>query len=700
MSASRDLDQVAINTVRTLAIDAVQAANSGHPGAPMGLAPVAYCLWQRFLRFDPEQPIWPNRDRFVLSVGHASMLLYALLHLTGVRAVNPNYETLGEPAVTLDDIKRFRQLDSPCAGHPEYRWTTGVEATTGPLGQGVATSVGMAIAQTWLAATYNRPEFALFDYDVYALAGDGCMMEGISGEAASLAGHLKLSNLCWIYDDNKITIEGSTDLAFSEDVGRRFEAYGWNVLRVDDANDLDALERAFERFRAADDRPTLIIVRSHIGYGSPNKQDTYGAHGSPLGEDEVRLTKRFYGWPEDATFLVPDEVVAHFRETMGQRGQALSRAWNERFEAYAARYPELADQVRRMQRRELPEGWDRDLPSFPADEKGLAGRVASGKVLNAIARHVPWLIGGAADLAPSTNTRLTFEGAGDFSAANYGGRNFHFGVREHAMGAVLNGMSLSKIRAYGAGFLIFSDYARPAIRLSSLMEIPTIHIFTHDSIGVGEDGPTHQPVEQLASLRAIPGLIVLRPADANEVAEAWRVIMQLRHEPVALILTRQNLPTLDRSRYASAAGVARGAYVLADADNGKPDVLLLATGSEVSMCVSAFEQLKSEGIAARVISMPSWELFEHQDQTYKDEVIPPDVIARVAVEKGSTLGWTRYTGLRGHIVGMRTFGASAPLKELQRRYGFMPEKIVAAAREQAEKARATGQQAHERAKSR
>ena len=526
------------------------------------------------------------------------------------------------------------------------------------------------------------------------------MMEGISGEAASLAGHLKLSNLCWIYDDNKITIEGSTDLAFSEDVGRRFEAYGWNVLRVDDANDLDALERAFERFRATDDRPTLIIVRSHIGYGSPNKQDTYGAHGSPLGEDEVRLTKRFYGWPEDATFLVPDEVVAHFRETMGQRGQALSRAWNERFEAYAARYPELADQVRRMQRRELPEGWDRDLPSFPADEKGLAGRVASGKVLNAIAQHVPWLIGGAADLAPSTNTRLTFEGAGDFSAANCGGRNFHFGVREHAMGAVLNGMSLSKIRAYGAGFLIFSDYARPAIRLSSLMEIPTIHIFTHDSIGVGEDGPTHQPVEQLASLRAIPGLIVLRPADANEVAEAWRVIMQLRHEPVALILTRQNLPTLDRSRYASAAGVARGAYVLADADNGKPDVLLLATGSEVSMCVSAFEQLKSEGIAARVISMPSWELFEHQDQTYQDEVIPPDVIARVAVEKGSTLGWTRYTGLRGHIVGMRTFGASAPLKELQRRYGFMPEKIVAAAREQAEKARATGQQAHERAKSR
>jgi transketolase len=687
MSQSQDFDQVAVNTIRTLAMDAVQAANSGHPGTPMGLAPVAYCLWQRFLRFDPGQPIWPNRDRFVLSVGHASMLLYALLHLTGVKAVNPQYETLGEPAVRLDAIKRFRQLDSSCPGHPEYRWTSGVETTTGPLGQGVATSVGMAIAQRWLAATYNRPGFDLFDYDVYALAGDGCMMEGISAEAASLAGHLKLSNLCWIYDDNKITIEGSTHLAFSEDVGRRFEAYAWNVLCVDDANDLGALDRTFRQFRETNDRPTLIIVQSHIGYGSPHKQDTHEAHGSPLGEEEVRLTKRFFGWPEDAKFLVPDDIVAHFRKGIGQRGQELSSAWTERFEAYAAKYPDLADQVRRMQRRQLPEGWDRDLPSFPADEKGLAGRVASGKVLNAIAQRVPWLIGGAADLAPSTNTRLTFEGAGDFSAGNYGGRNFHFGVREHSMSAILNGMSLSKIRPYGSGFLIFSDYARPAIRLSSLMEIPTIYIFTHDSIGVGEDGPTHQPVEHLASLRAIPGLIVLRPADANEVVEAWRVIMQLRHTPVVLILTRQNLPTLDRSRYAAADGVAKGAYVLADAENGKSDVLLMATGSEVSTCVSAYEQLKSDGIGARVISMPSWELFEHQDQAYKDSVIPPNVIARVAVEKGSILGWTRYTGLRGHIIGMRTFGASAPLKELQRKYGFMPENIVVAAREQVEKAR-------------
>ena len=679
---SPDLDQVSIDTIRTLAIDAVQAAHSGHPGAPMGLAPVAYTLWQRFLRYDPDRPIWPNRDRFVLSVGHASMLLYSLLHLTGVKAVNPQYETLGEPSVPLDAIKRFRQLDSPCAGHPEYRWTTGVETTTGPLGQGVATSVGMAIAQRWLAATYNRPGFDLFDYDVYALAGDGCMMEGISSEAASLAGHLRLANLCWIYDDNKITIEGSTSLAFSEDVGARFEAYGWQVLRVEDANDLEALEVALRCFRETSDRPTLIIVRSHIGYGSPHKQDTYEAHGSPLGEQEVRLTKQFYGWPENEKFLVPDDVVAHFRAGIGKRGHELSTEWEQRFAAYASEYPDLADQIQLMQRRLLPKGWDQDLPSFAADEKGLAGRVASGTVLNAIAQRVPWLLGGAADLAPSTNTRLTFESAGDFSAENYAGRNFHFGVREHAMSAVLNGLSLSKIRSYGSGFLIFSDYGKPAIRLSALMELPTIHIFTHDSIGVGEDGPTHQPVEQIISLRSVPGLIVLRPADANEVVEAWRVIMQLRHEPVALILTRQNLPTLDRTHYAPASGVAKGAYVLADAPNGRPDVLLMATGSEVSMCVTAYEQLAAEGIGARVISMPSWELFEHQDQAYKDSVIPPDVIARVAVEKGSILGWTRYTGLRGRIIGMRTFGASAPLKELQRRFGFAPENIVTVAKEQ------------------
>lgn len=682
MSDQIDLDQLAINTIRTLSMDAVQAANSGHPGAPMGLAPVAYCLWQRFLRYDPYDPIWPNRDRFVLSVGHASMLLYSLIHLTGIKAVNPNYEMLGEPSVTLDEIKRFRQLGSKCAGHPEYRWTAGVETTTGPLGQGVATSVGMAIAGRWQAQYFNRPGFELFDYDVYALAGDGCMMEGISGEAASLAAHLKLSNLCWLYDNNKITIEGPTRWAFSEDVATRFLGYGWNVLRVSDANDLEMLERAFKTFKNTHDRPTLIIVDSHIGYGSPNKQDTYAAHGSPLGEEEIRLTKRFYGWPEEAKFLVPEEVLEHFRQGMTQRGKELNRTWTANFEDYKVQYPELADHLQKMQARQLPEGWDQDLPAFAADEKGLAGRVASGQVLNAIARRVPWLIGGSADLAPSTNTRLTFEDAGDFTAANYGGRNFHFGVREHAMGAVLNGLSLSKIRPYGSGFLIFSDYAKPAIRLSALMEIPVIHIFTHDSIGVGEDGPTHQPVEQIVGLRAIPGMIVLRPADANEVVEAWRLIMQLRHEPVALILTRQNLPTLDRTRYAAASGLAKGAYVLADAEDGQPEVLLLATGSEVSLCIAAYEQLKKEGIKARVVSLPSWELFDRQDQAYKDSILPPRVIARVAVEQASTMGWRRYTGLRGHIIGMRTFGASAPLKELQHKYGFMSERIVDAAKEQ------------------
>ncbi len=682
MTHQINLDQLSINTIRTLSMDAVQAANSGHPGTAMALAPVTYTLWQRFLRFDPADPIWPNRDRFVLSIGHASMLLYSMLHLTGVKAVNPAYETLGEPSVSLDDIKSFRQLDSKCPGHPEYRWTSGVETTTGPLGQGVATSVGMAIAGRWMGEYFNRPDFEMFDYDVYALAGDGCMMEGVASEAASLAGHLKLSNLCWIYDNNKITIEGQTAWAFSEDVATRFLGYGWNVLRVGDANDLETLERAFNTFKNTNDRPTLIIVDSHIAYGAPNKQDTHAAHGEPLGEEEIRLTKRNYGWPEEAMFLVPEEVLTHFQEGIGRRGQDLRDTWFAKFEEYKAQYPELADQLYRMQTRQLPDDWDKNLPEFPADEKGLAGRNASAKVLNAIAQDVPWLIGGSADLAPSTKTRLTFDGAGDFSADDYSGRNFHFGIREHAMGSILNGMSLSKIRPYGSGFFIFSDYARPAIRLSALMEIPTIHIFTHDSIGVGEDGPTHQPVEQLASLRAIPGLIVLRPADANEVSEAWRVIMQLHHEPATLILTRQNLPTLDRSKYAPASGVAKGAYVLADADYGRPDVLLLASGSEVSLCVAAYEQLKAEGIKARVVSMPSWELFERQKQAYKDSVMPPEVTARVAVEQASTLGWRRYTGLRGEIIGMHTFGASAPLKALQKKFGFTPENVVTTAKVQ------------------
>jgi len=680
--SAAQLDQLCVNTIRTLAMDAVQQANSGHPGTPMAMAPVVYCLWQHFLRFDPDHPIWPNRDRFVLSVGHASTLLYAMLHLTDVKAVNPKYETLGHLSVTLEDIKRFRQLESKCPGHPEYRWTSGVETTTGPLGQGVATSVGMAIAARWFASYFNRPGFELFDYDVYALCGDGCMMEGISGEAASLAGHLRLSNLCWIYDNNHITIEGNTALAFSDDVATRYMGHGWNVTRVGDANDLEMLERAFRTFKNEKERPTLIIVDSHIAYGAPNKQDTSAAHGEPLGEQEIKLTKRHYGWPEDAKFLVPDGVREHFQAGMGARGQALRDAWMAKFEMYREQYPKLADQGYRMLRRELPEGWDKGLPTFAADSKGIATRDASGQMLNALAKNVPWLLGGSADLGPSCKTRLTFESAGDFSAENPGGRNLHFGIREHTMGAVLNGLSLSKIRPFGSGFLIFSDYCRASIRLSALMEIPVIYIFTHDSIGVGEDGPTHQPVEHLASLRAIPGLVTIRPGDANEVVEAFRYIMQLTHEPAVLVLSRQALPTLDRSKYAAASGVARGAYVLGDAPGGNPEVILIASGSEVSLAVEAHEKLLAEGIRSRVVSMPSWDIFDHQPQDYRDRVLPPGVKARVAVEQASTFGWERYTGLDGRIIGMKTFGASAPLKELQRKFGFNPEHVVAAAKEQ------------------
>jgi transketolase len=678
---SNRLEQLAINTIRTLAMDAVQKANSGHPGTPMALAPVAYTLWQKFLRFDPEDPIWPNRDRFVLSNGHASMLLYSLLHLAGVRAVNPKYERLGELAVTLEDIKNFRQLDSKCPGHPEYRWTSGVETTTGPLGQGVATSVGMAAAGKWMGEFFNRPGFEMFNYNVYALCGDGDMMEGISSEAASLAGHLKLANLCWIYDNNHITIEGHTELAFSEDIASRFMAYGWNVTRVGDANDLSLLSRAFEVFQDTKDRPTFIIVDSHIAYGAPNKQDTSAAHGEPLGEDEIRLTKKQYGWPEDAKFLVPEGVREHFRDGIGARGRELRDQWMSLFAEYGRQYPDMAAHLDRMQHRQLPQGWDKNLPAFPADAKGMAGREASARVLNALAQNVPWLIGGAADLAPSTKTRLTFPDADDFEAGQYRGRNFHFGIREHAMGAALNGMSLAKVRPYGSTFLIFSDYAKPAIRLSAIMEIPVIWVFTHDSIGVGEDGPTHQPIEQLAALRTVPGLITLRPADANEVVEAWKVIMQLHHEPAALVLTRQPLPTLDRSRYAAAAGVAKGAYILADAPNGQPEVILMATGSEVYLCVDAYEKLKTLGVRARVVSMPSWELFEHQDADYQEEILPPDVKARVGVEQASTFGWDRYLGQHGKMIGMHTFGASAPLKELQKKFGFTPDAIVAAAQD-------------------
>jgi transketolase len=608
------------------------------------------------------------------------MLLWSALHLSGTCAVNAEYERLGAPSVTLDDIRRFRQLDSKAPGHPEYRWVSGVETTTGPLGQGIATSVGMAIAEKWLESRYNRPGFEIFDYDVYAICGDGCLMEGVGAEAASLAGHLGLDNLCWVYDDNHITIEGSTRLTFTEDVAARFLGYGWNVLRVGDANDLERIERALQVFRETKGRPTLFILESHIGYGSPNKQDTSAAHGEPLGDDEVRLTKRAYGWPEDAQFLVPEGVREHFAAGIGARGAAARRAWSDLFATYKAQFPELAAEIEEMQRRELPAGWDRGLPTFPADAKGLAGRDASGKVLNALAQGVPWFLGGSADLGPSNKTTLVYPGAGDFTAS-YGGKNLHFGIREHAMGAVLNGLSLSKLRPFGATFFVFSDYMRPAIRLSAIMELPTIFVFTHDAMGDGEDGPTHQPVEHLASLRAIPGLVVLRPGDANEVVEAYRVVMQLRHQPAALVLSRQPLPTLDRTRYAPAAGVARGAYVLGDAAGGAPDVILIATGSELSLAVEAHEQLLAEGVRSRVVSMPSWELFDHQPREYRDSVLPPSVKARVAVEQASTFGWERYVGPEGRVIGMRTFGASAPLKELQQRFGFEPDRVAETARE-------------------
>jgi transketolase len=679
--SSEELDQLAINTIRTLSIDAVQQAKSGHPGTPMALAPLVYSLWNRVMRFDPQDPIWPNRDRFILSNGHASMLLWSVLYLTGTRAVNAEYERLGQPSVTLDDIRHFRQLGSKAPGHPEYHWVSGVETTTGPLGQGIANSVGMAIARKWLASRYNKPDFDIFDYNIYAICGDGDLMEGVGSEAASVAGHLELDDLCWIYDNNHITIEGSTRIAFTEDVAARFLAYQWNVLRVGDANDLERIEDALAVFRNTRGRPTLIILDSHIGYGSPHKVDSPEAHGEPLGEDEVRLVKRAYHWPENAKFLVPDGVVEHFADGIGARGAKARREWEARFTDYRARYPELAGEIDQMQRRELPAGWDRDLPNFPPDPKGIAGRDASGQVLNALAKNIPWFLGGAADLGPSTRTTLKFSGAGDFEAETPGGRNFHFGIREHAMAAIVNGLSLSKLRAFGATFLIFSDYARPAIRLSALMELPTIIVFTHDAMGDGEDGPTHQPVEQLISLRAIPGLIVLRPGDANEVVEAYRYILQLRHQPALIALSRQPLPTFDRRKYASAAGVAHGAYVMADAPDQRPEVILIASGSEVSLAVDAHETLSSEGIRSRVVSMPSWEIFEHQQKAYRDSVLPPAVTARVAIEQGSVLGWDRYVGAAGQIIGMKTFGASAPLKELQRKFGFEPERVVAAAKE-------------------
>jgi transketolase len=684
MRTQSDIDQLAINTIRMLVVDAVQKAKSGHPGTPMDAAPAAYTLWQRVLRYDPADPRWINRDRFVLSSGHASMLLYSLIHLAAIKAANPSYEEVGRDAVTLDDIKAFRQAGSRCPGHPEYGWTSGVETTTGPLGQGVATSVGMAAARQWLRANYNRPGYDLFDFNVYALCGDGDMMEGVASEAGSLAGHLRLSNLCWIYDSNRVTIEGHTDIAFTEDVAARFLAYGWDVLRVTDANDAERLERAYHGFLSTEDRPTLIIVHSHIGYGAPHKQDSPEAHGEPLGEEEVRLTKEFFGFDPAQDFVVPDGVRQHFSAQLGARGARLNAEWQDTFQRYRNQYPDLAEQVVCMSKRGLPSGWEAALPDFPPSATGLSTRDASGRVLNAVAERIPWIVGGAADLTPSTKTRLTFETAGDFQPGeplgNRRGRNMHFGVREHAMCAAVNGMTLTGLRAFGSGFLIFTDYARGAIRLASLMDLPVLHIWTHDSISVGEDGPTHEPIEQLVSLRAIPGMVVIRPADANEMSEAYRCILQLQHRPAALICSRQPLPIVDRTKFAPAAGLAKGAYVLTDAPDAKPDVILIASGSEVTLCLTARDKLVAEGVTTRVVSMPSWELFEEQDATYRDSVLPPSVTARVTVEEGSPLGWQRYAGPTGVVLGMRTFGMSAPMKVVAEHFGFTTDTVVAAAK--------------------
>jgi len=679
---SGDIDLLCINTIRTLSMDAVQKANSGHPGTPMAMAPVAYTVWQDFLNYDPADANWPNRDRFVLSVGHASMLLYSLIHLAGVRAVN-EYEDRDAPALTIEDLQHFRQLDSKTPGHPEYRLTSGVETTTGPLGQGCGNSVGLAMAQRFLARRYNKPGFELFDYHVFVLAGDGDMMEGVSSEAASVAGHLKLGNLTWIYDSNHITIEGSTELAFDEDVDARFAAYGWDVQHVDDANDLGAMKTALAHAKSVSDRPCFIKVHSVIGYGAPKKAGTNKAHGEALGEEEVRGTKRAYGWPEESSFLVPDHVYQHFADGIGKRGAARRGAWLSLLARYKTAYPELAAELEMMNQHDLPHGWDADIPTFQADAKGLASRDSSQKILNAIASRVPWMLGGAADLAPSTKSNMTFAGADSFEAGHYGGRNLHFGIREHAMGSICNGLALSALRPYGSGFLIFSDYMKPPIRLSAIMELPVLYIFTHDSIGVGEDGPTHQPIEQLVSLRSIPGMIVLRPGDANEVAEAWRYVMTLKERPACLVLSRQPMPTLDRNKYALASGLKHGAYILAEAQGGDPQVILMATGTELNLAVGAYETLKSEGIRARVVSFPSWELFESQPAEYRHNILPPHVTARVSIEQGSTIGWDRYIGSSGAAIGMHSFGASAPLPALLKKFGFTPEAVIDVARKQA-----------------
>jgi transketolase len=687
-ASAADIDQLAINTIRTLAMDAVEKAQSGHAGAPMGLAPVAYALWSRFLRYDPKNPVWPNRDRFVLSNGHASMLLYALLHLASVARLDHHDKPTGEPAVSLDDIKRFRELGGVCAGHPEFGLTTGVEVTTGPLGQGVANSVGMAVAGRWLAARYNAPGATLFDYNVYAFCSDGDLMEGVASEAASIAGHLGLSNLCWIYDDNSVTIDGHTQIAFTEDVAARFRAYGWATAMVEDANDTEAFARAVEEFQATTDRPTLILVKSVIGYGAPDIQGASKAHSDPLGPEEISKAKKAYGWPQDAQFLVPDGVRERFDKTLGARGGKAFAAWTETWTAYAKANPDKARELEQIQARQLPDGWDADIPVFAADAKGMASREASGKTLNAIAPRLPWLIGGAADLASSTKTKLDFDAAGDFEPGGYGGRNLHFGIREHVMGAIANGLAVSRLRPFTGTFFVFSDYMKPPIRLASLMEQPVAFVFTHDSIGLGQDGPTHQPIEQLAGLRAIPGLSVIRPGDANETAEAWRAVIARTQGPTCLVLSRQPLPTLDRSRYAAAAGLRKGAYVLADAGDGAPEIILMATGGELMLCVEAYERLAREGVNARLVSFPSFDLFEAQDGAYCDSVLPRAVMARLAVEAASPLGWDRYVGPDGEVIAMRTFGASAPIKPLQEKFGFTADNVYRAARGLLDKAAA------------
>ncbi|WP_419825391.1 transketolase [Sphingomonas sp.] len=679
------LDRLAIDTIRTLAMDAVQKANSGHPGTPMSLAPIGYTLWTKYLRYDPSTPDWPNRDRFVLSVGHASMLLYALIHLAGIEQIDADGNKTGDEAVSLDDIKQFRQLSSRTPGHPEYRMTTGVETTTGPLGQGCGNSVGMAIAARWLGAHFNRDDFTLFDNNVYVFCSDGDMMEGVACEAASLAGHLKLSNLCWVYDSNHITIEGGTDLAFDEDVGKRFEAYGWNVIHVNDAEDTDAFARALDRFKANDERPTFIVVHSIIGMGFPTRQGTHKAHSDAPGEEEIRGAKKSYGWPEDAQFLVPEEAKSHFEDQIAGRGRPLREAWEQTFAKYREHYPDLAQEFELMKQGKMPENWDAELPVFDADAKGIASREASGKVLNAFAARVPWLVGGAADLSPSTKTDV--KDAPSLEADTPGGRNMHFGIREHGMGSVANGMAASYLRPYTGTFMVFSDYMRPPIRLAAIMELPVIFVFTHDSIGVGEDGPTHQPIEQLTALRLIPDLDVIRPGDANETREAWKAAMTATDHPTCLIFSRQPLPTLDRTRYAPADGLQKGGYVLSKEDGGEPDVILIATGSEVGLAVQGAEALAEDGTKVRVVSMPSWHRFENQDKAYRDSVLPPPVRARVAIEQGGEIGWDRYVGFDGETITMSTFGASAPIAKLQEKFGFTIENVVKVARRAMENVR-------------